>query len=292
MNIAAPNPIPSPRNGADRQQETTMDEILASIRRIITEDQASSSAPVETKQPPRREIDNRYEQGAPVGSRTAEDIGTAVDRLRRALDLNMNQTAPHRSADTHSFEPEIAPHQPYAHLGFGSARSGEMAPVRQETLHPSQARPSFDPEADQFSPQGRTASPAHMPSQAFDRGRGQPQPQATFAKARAQRTAEPRNAEPRNAEPRAHDYEGGEPGVQRAAVAASGLLSSQTNASVAASFEALNQMLSSQNQETMESLTRELMQPLLKQWLDDNLPTLVEKLVRAEIERVARGGRG
>jgi cell pole-organizing protein PopZ len=75
-------------------------------------------------------------------------------------------------------------------------------------------------------------------------------------------------------------------------VAASGLLSSQTNASVAASFEALNQMLSSQNQETMESLTRELMQPLLKQWLDDNLPTLVEKLVRAEIERVARGGRG
>jgi len=292
MNIAAPNPIPSPRNGADRQQETTMDEILASIRRIITEDQASSSAPVETKQPPRREIDNRYEQGAPVGSRTAEDIGTAVDRLRRALDLNMNQTAPHRSADTHSFEPEIAPHQPYAHLGFGSARSGEMAPVRQETLHPSQARPSFDPEADQFSPQSRTASPAHMPSQAFERGRGQPQPQATFAKARAQRTAEPRNAEPRNAEPRAHDYEGGEPGVQRAAVAASGLLSSQTNASVAASFEALNQMLSSQNQETMESLTRELMQPLLKQWLDDNLPTLVEKLVRAEIERVARGGRG
>ena len=51
-------------------------------------------------------------------------------------------------------------------------------------------------------------------------------------------------------------------------------------------------MLSSQNQETMESLTRQLMQPLLKQWLDDNLPTLVEKLVRAEIERVARGGRG
>jgi cell pole-organizing protein PopZ len=126
-----------------------------------------------------------------------------------------------------------------------------------------------------------------MPSQAFERGRGQPQPQATFAKARAQRTAETRNAEPR-----AHDYEGGEPGVPRAAAGSSSLLSSQTNASVAASFEALNQMLSSQNQETMESLTRELMQPLLKQWLDDNLPTLVEKLVRAEIERVARGGRG
>jgi cell pole-organizing protein PopZ len=30
---------------------------------------------------------------------------------------------------------------------------------------------------------------------------------------------------------------------------------------------------------------------MLKQWLDDNLPVLVERLVRAEIERVARGGR-
>ncbi len=30
---------------------------------------------------------------------------------------------------------------------------------------------------------------------------------------------------------------------------------------------------------------------MLKDWLDDNLPTMVERLVRAEIERVARGGR-
>ena len=29
--------------------------------------------------------------------------------------------------------------------------------------------------------------------------------------------------------------------------------------------------------------------PLLKQWLDENLPTIVERMVRAEIERVARG---
>jgi cell pole-organizing protein PopZ len=28
---------------------------------------------------------------------------------------------------------------------------------------------------------------------------------------------------------------------------------------------------------------------MLKTWLDDNLPGLVERLVRAEIERVARG---
>jgi cell pole-organizing protein PopZ len=34
-----------------------------------------------------------------------------------------------------------------------------------------------------------------------------------------------------------------------------------------------------------------MMRPMLKTWLDDNLPALVERLVRTEIERVARGGR-
>jgi cell pole-organizing protein PopZ len=34
-----------------------------------------------------------------------------------------------------------------------------------------------------------------------------------------------------------------------------------------------------------------MLRPMLKKWLDDNLPTIVERLVRVEIERVARGGR-
>lgn len=40
-----------------------------------------------------------------------------------------------------------------------------------------------------------------------------------------------------------------------------------------------------------EAMTREMLQPMLKQWLDANLPALVEKLVREEMERVARRGR-
>jgi hypothetical protein len=31
---------------------------------------------------------------------------------------------------------------------------------------------------------------------------------------------------------------------------------------------------------------------MLKAWLDDNLPNMVERLVRAEIERVSRGRSG
>jgi hypothetical protein len=37
---------------------------------------------------------------------------------------------------------------------------------------------------------------------------------------------------------------------------------------------------------TIADLVREEMRPLLKDWLDANLPPLVERLVRAEIERV------
>jgi cell pole-organizing protein PopZ len=37
---------------------------------------------------------------------------------------------------------------------------------------------------------------------------------------------------------------------------------------------------------TVEDIVREELRPLLKSWLDANLPSLVERLVRAEIDRV------
>lgn len=42
---------------------------------------------------------------------------------------------------------------------------------------------------------------------------------------------------------------------------------------------------------SLESLTRELMRPMLAEWLDKNLPAMVEKMVQAEIARIA-GKRG
>ena len=44
-----------------------------------------------------------------------------------------------------------------------------------------------------------------------------------------------------------------------------------------------------QNARTLEDLVREMLRPMLKSWLDDNLPSLVERIVKAEIERVSRG---
>jgi cell pole-organizing protein PopZ len=67
------------------------------------------------------------------------------------------------------------------------------------------------------------------------------------------------------------------------------LLSPDASAAVMSSFEVLSANLALRSAELADGLVREMLRPMLKQWLDDNLPTLVERLVRAEIERVARG---
>jgi uncharacterized protein len=70
------------------------------------------------------------------------------------------------------------------------------------------------------------------------------------------------------------------------------LLSEETTAAVDSAFNALAQTVLVQNARTLEDLVREMLRSLLKSWLDDNLPGLVERLVRAEIERVSRGRSG
>ena len=37
---------------------------------------------------------------------------------------------------------------------------------------------------------------------------------------------------------------------------------------------------------TLEAMVREMMRPLLKEWLDQNLPYLIERLVKKEIDRM------
>ena len=41
---------------------------------------------------------------------------------------------------------------------------------------------------------------------------------------------------------------------------------------------------------TIEAVAREVMQPIIKEWLDANLPEIVERLVQREIERLSRRG--
>jgi hypothetical protein len=67
------------------------------------------------------------------------------------------------------------------------------------------------------------------------------------------------------------------------------LLSAATTTAVNSAFNVLAQTVLVQNARTLDDLVKDMLRPLLKSWLDDNLPGLVERLVRTEIERVSRG---
>jgi len=67
------------------------------------------------------------------------------------------------------------------------------------------------------------------------------------------------------------------------------LISNATAAAVDSAFNTLAHTVLGQNARTLEDLVKEMLRPMLKSWLDDNLPGLVERIVRAEIERVSRG---
>ncbi len=45
-------------------------------------------------------------------------------------------------------------------------------------------------------------------------------------------------------------------------------------------------------QRTIEEMVRELLRPILKEWLDTNLPQIVERLVKVEIARMVRDAEG
>jgi cell pole-organizing protein PopZ len=69
------------------------------------------------------------------------------------------------------------------------------------------------------------------------------------------------------------------------------LLSNAASAAVHSAFGTLAHSVLVQNTRTLEDLVKEMLRPMLKSWLDDNLPVMVERMVRAEIERVSRGPR-
>lgn len=79
--------------------------------------------------------------------------------------------------------------------------------------------------------------------------------------------------------------------VAREESAATSLLSANADAMVTSAFSTLANTILAGEARTLEDLVREMLRPMLKAWLDDNLPPLVERMVRDEIERVSRGRR-
>ena len=104
------------------------------------------------------------------------------------------------------------------------------------------------------------------------------------------------HAEPKAAEPVAErHYETIEPltrapAAQPVAPAKTTIISEVAGRQVAAAFGELTEAFAATRRRSFDEIAEEMIRPMLQEWLDNNLPTLVEKLVREEIERIARGG--
>lgn len=178
---------------------------------------------------------------------------------------------------------------------IAAARSGgsdpdddvlDLAEIAQ-SRHGSEAEPRAEPEA--FRPEAFSPEPAWEESPAPE-----PQPMAFVPRAPAPPTLPPpalRPAPPPERETALPPERHPAPGASLAAGMAEAIVSSETTASVGQAFNLLSHTILSQNAITLEDIVREMLKPMLRVWLDDNLPPMVERLVRAEIERVARGSR-
>lgn len=202
-----------------------MDEILASIRRIISDDHSIARKAVASMPARSRATMTEPVVPPPDAETLAVRIGAADD------DLSFSEP---------------------------SAEAVVTAPPAQ-----SEAQDMSD-----FS-----YSPSAQPQPAPRRAEGRDAP-TTRAPSPRPSEAEPVASRPFAESPRRKD-----------------LVSPSVDAAVTAAFESLGDLVLPTHERTVEDLVKEILRPMLKSWLDDNLPQIVERLVRQEIERMSRNAR-
>ncbi len=68
------------------------------------------------------------------------------------------------------------------------------------------------------------------------------------------------------------------------------LLSAEAAGTVASRFQALAAGVAFSESDVLDQCAHEMLRPMVERWLNENLPSLVERLVRGEIERITRAG--
>ncbi|MGE3645221.1 MAG: PopZ family protein [Beijerinckiaceae bacterium] len=234
-----------------------MEEILASIRRIIADDQAL----------PISQRDAAPARPAQTPSPVAPAAPKPADSGDNDFDAWLSETAGRGPKD--------------------AAKPAEVPPPRLQAV-PSTPAPvapaAAMPTATPHRPANDWDEDARSEDEADDSGGADYQ---TFD------AMEPRLSvvEAEGDDPAASDDDLERPvAAQTLEHPAEGLLSQHASKAVSSSLQTLAQSVMLQNAGLVEQSVRDMLRPMLKQWLDDNLPTMVERLVRAEIERVARGG--
>jgi cell pole-organizing protein PopZ len=247
-----------------KAQEPSMEEILASIRRIISDDDTAAKAAAAPPKaatppapPPRAEAPSRP---APVPPQPKPV--SAVPRTPAAIENDIAAVLA---------EPE-KPFVESAPKTTGNGAADLADPDILELTEEMAAEPPA-PERDMRASNFRTIDGqpdvffAETPEQEQE---PEPEDEPVFAMP----------SEPSPPPPSSLGYD---------SLHSSAIISQATSAAVDSAFNQLAQSVFTQNGRTIEDLVRDMLRPMLKSWLDDNLPGLVERLVRAEIERVSRG---
>jgi len=233
-------------------QEPSMEEILASIRRIIADDEAKPAA---EKPPSPAVAPAKPEKPAPAPAAKAP----ASEAPPPA-----NPVAPKAAA------PAAPPPPPAPDASNSQDDIDALLNGLDESTTPEEIRPA-SPDDDVLDLTDEMALP-EPPQPSFKKV--EPPDDLEFTEAAARAVPSPPAFEPPPVE--------SPPATQQ-------ILSRSTVSAVESAFNSLAHTVLSNNARTLEDLVKEMLRPMLKSWLDDNLPGLVERIVKAEIERVSRG---
>jgi cell pole-organizing protein PopZ len=228
-----------------------MEEILASIRRIIADDEAKPAA----------------------AEKPASALAAAKPAVMKDIPPSAIAPAPKPAPPAPKPAPAPPPPAPEPVVSNNQDDIDAMLASLDAATPEADIRPAQpEPEADVFELTDEMALPEPAPAAATF-NKVEPQDDIEFTEAKASR--------------RQPAYE---PPFESAAPARP-ILSHSTVSAVESAFHSLANTVLSNNARTLEDLVKEMLRPMLKSWLDDNLPGLVERIVKAEIERVSRGGR-
>jgi len=236
-------------------QEPSMEEILASIRRIIADDEAKP--PVAEK------------PASPAAPAKPEKPAAPAAKAPAMADIPPSAIPAAQAAAAKAAPPPATPAPPAAAPAVSNSQDDIDALLNglDEATSPEEVRPPL-PDGDVFELTDDMAVPEPPPPPAFQKV--EPQDDLEFSETRGA--------------PRQPAFE--PPPFESAAPQ---ILSRTTVSAVESAFNSLANTVLSNNARTLEDLVKEMLRPMLKSWLDDNLPGLVERIVKAEIERVSRG---
>lgn len=261
-------------------REPSMEEILASIRRIIesndpiTESEAVTGAQASSyvDQDDDFDIESDYDGAGYLSQAPANDTGNAFAETVRAEHSRM------------TMENKIAAAAPTQEKTLSLADvAARVRAAATRVPEPMAQRAVHEPMVERAAP--TAPRPVSIESYQGEQMPVDRQPQFQERAATQPATPEPVAVSvPVEAAPAAES-------LPARIEQATALLSDEAGAQIARSFHELTEVVNSLERETVEDMAKEMLKPMLREWLDDNLPTLVERLVREEIERVARGPR-